>query len=72
MNPTYNADFDPDCLNEDQEIVVKKVKKVIQRKNSKGEIESLEVEVEEEVVIDKKTGQEIRSREKPQKGFVKD
>ncbi len=32
----------------------------------------VEIEVEEEVVIDKKTGQEIRKREKPQEGLVQD
>ena len=34
--------------------------------NSKGEMISEEVEVEEEVVINTKTGEEVRKRDKPQ------
>lgn len=43
---------------------------MVERKNSQGEIMLVEEEIEEEVVIDKKTGEVIRKREKPQKGFV--
>ncbi len=41
------------------------MKKKIRRLNSKGEWVEEEIEVEEEVVIDKATGKEIRKREKP-------
>lgn len=34
--------------------------------NSKGEWEEVEIEVEEEVIIDKNTGEVLRRREKPQ------
>lgn len=33
--------------------------------NSKGEWEEVEIEVEEEVIIDKNTGEVLRRREKP-------
>jgi hypothetical protein len=47
-------------------IILRKVKKIIKRRDSKtGEWIEEEIEVEEEVVIDKNTGNEIRKREKP-------
>ncbi len=52
-------------LEEGQEIITRKVKKKIKRLNSNGEWVEEEIEVEEEVVIDKATGKEIRKREKP-------
>lgn len=44
-------------------LIKRKVKKKIRRLNSKGEWEEIEIEVEEEVVIDKLTGKELRKRE---------
>lgn len=37
----------------------------MERKNSKGEWVYEELEVEEEIVINSKTGEEIRKRDKP-------
>ena len=39
---------------------------MIERLNSRGELVVEEVEVEEEVVINSKTGEEVRKRDKPQ------
>ena len=65
-NKAYDPEFDSNNLEEDQKIITRKVLKVIERKNSKGDWVFEEVEVEEEVVIDVKTGLEIRKRNKPQ------
>lgn len=70
--PGYNADFDPNLLGENEMLITRKVKKKIRRLNSKGEWEEVEIEVEEQVVIDKRTGKEIRKREIEQQGAVMD
>ncbi|KRX10902.1 hypothetical protein PPERSA_12026 [Pseudocohnilembus persalinus] len=64
----YNPDFDPELLGENEAIVKRKIKKKIKRLNSQGQWEEIEVEVEEEVVIDKLTGKQIRKREIEQPG----
>ena len=38
---------------------------MVERKNSRGEIVMVEEEFEEEVVINTKTGEEVRKRDKP-------
>lgn len=63
--PNYDPLFDPSNLNEDEKIVVRKVKKQVERQNSKGEWVMEEIEVEEEVIVNSKTGEELRKREKP-------
>ena len=69
----YDPDFDPDLLDENHEIVIRKVKKKIRRRDSKtGEWIEEEIEVEEEVVIDKRTGEVIRKREVEPTGTVMD
>ncbi|KAL4510825.1 hypothetical protein ABPG72_004979 [Tetrahymena utriculariae] len=70
-NPNYDQDFDPELLEEGQKIIIKKTKKKIQRMNSRGEWVEEEIEIEEEVVVDK-NGNEIRKREKPQSGIYTD
>jgi hypothetical protein len=63
--PNYNADFDAELLDENEEIQVRKTKKIVKRKDSAtGEWIEDEIEVDEEVVIDKRTGKELRKREK--------
>lgn len=69
--PNYDADFDPNLLEDGQKIVTRKVKKKIRYQNSRGEWVEDEIEVEEEVVLDK-NGKELRKREKPQNGPVMD
>lgn len=44
-------------------MITRKVKKKVRRLNSRGEWEEVEIEVEEQVIIDKRTGKEIRKRE---------
>ena len=61
----YDPDFDPKNLNDDEQIVIRRVKKLIERQNTKGEWVTEEIEVDEEVVINTKTGEEVRKREKP-------
>lgn len=56
QNPNYNSDFDINLLQENEEIITRKVLKKVKRKNSRGEMVEVEIEVEEEVVIDKRTG----------------
>jgi hypothetical protein len=36
-NPNYDADFDPNLLEDGQKIITRKVKKLVKRQNSKGE-----------------------------------
>lgn len=43
--------FDAVNLNENEKIVVRRVKKMIERQNSKGETVQEEIEVDEEIVI---------------------
>lgn len=70
-NPNYDADFDPNLLEDGQKIITRKVKKKIRRLNSKGEWVEEEIEVEEECVVDK-YGNILRTREKPKEGLVTD
>ena len=63
--PDYDPQFDATQLEAEEKIIIRKVKKIIQRQNSNGQWVDEEVEVEEEVVINTKTGQELRKRDKP-------
>ncbi|EGR29468.1 phage head-tail family protein, putative [Ichthyophthirius multifiliis] len=72
-NPNYDSEFDPELLEEGEKLIVRKVKRKVKRLNSKGEWIEDEIEIEEEVIIDTKTGKELRSRDKaPQSGLVVD
>lgn len=62
--PNYDPLFDPEFLNPDEKIVVRRVKKVVKRQNSKGDWVEEEQEVDEEVVVNAK-GEELRVRDKP-------
>lgn len=72
QKPGYNADFDPNLLGENEMMITRKVKKKVRRLNSRGEWEEVEIEVEEQVIIDKRTGKEIRKREIEPQGAVMD
>lgn len=63
--PGYDPNFDPTQLEPDEKIITRKVKRMVERKNSRGEIVMVEEEFEEEVVINTKTGEEVRKRDKP-------
>lgn len=60
----YDPLFDAANLNENEKIVVRRVKKIVERMNSKGEMVQEEIEVDEEIVINTLTGEEVRKREK--------
>ncbi|CAK93569.1 unnamed protein product (macronuclear) [Paramecium tetraurelia] len=62
--PFYDALFDPEFLNPDEKIVIRKVKKMVKRQKSDGEWVEEEMEVEEEVVVNAQ-GEELRKRDKP-------
>lgn len=47
LKADYDAEFDPELLDENEMIVTRKVKKKVKRLNSRGEWEEMEVEVEE-------------------------
>lgn len=72
QQPDYNQDFDPQLLEDNQQIVVQTVKKKIKQKDASGNIVEDEIDVIEEIVIDKTTGKEVRKREKQQTGFQVD
>ena len=63
--PDYDPQFDATQLDSEEKIIIRKVKKIIQRQDSHGGWVEEEVEVEEEVVINTKTGLELRKRDKP-------
>jgi adenylate kinase family enzyme len=58
--------FDVANLEPDEQIITRKVKRMVERMNSRGEMVTEEIEVEEEVIINSKTGEEVRKRDKPQ------